>query len=147
MVFETKEGVHLFSIVGVKNTGVPSIVERVRLRIIGDKTLSDISPHEIEEGLTYYSPDGKPFIKFDPKDSLYEKLTSVPIERGGARQGWLRFPLSKAHVKDLLGKEFEISLKDITGKDYSVKATIEMQKPDEPVFGVPGIRNPFVKNP
>ncbi|MEX0805272.1 MAG: hypothetical protein WD688_18410 [Candidatus Binatia bacterium] len=143
--FDDHYRAQLFIGVHIKNLGAPSIAEGYWLEIVLHGEKMTFMPANIPaQGATFHpaDPSRKYLLVFYGKDSLYEKTNSTAIEKGGARQGWLRYVLPKIRLSELKNTPYKINFTDVNGKLSSVQSKVG-DRFDINTPAVPGLEDPL----
>lgn len=91
----------IYVLVTIRNQGAPSIVEGYQLHVNSKDSSVTANPVLLPEAHTITDTANGQSFTIHGDEALYEK-TTVPIERGGQRRGWLLYYLPNISVKELL---------------------------------------------
>jgi hypothetical protein len=133
-------GAMVLVLVGIRNTGTPSVAEAWHVHIQSEKLNLDAAPTFIPPLFEVRADEGK--ITLHGSEALYEK-TNKPIANGSTVRGWLMFQFEGVSANELQSKgtKIEISFVDVLGAHYV--ATYPVAEGQQGLYYFPGSEQPF----
>src|SRR5581483_587903 len=116
-----EHGASVFVLASIANTGAPTVLRNWKIEIDANDVKFFGDAQYIPDPFTIYDETGKAVAVFRGSEALSEKVSTKPLDRGGAVVGWLKFRFQGVQAEALRSSKTKYSLtfSDIYGRTYN----------------------------